>query len=116
MIGLVLVIMTFNSGLICHDMVNFLRLLYLRCKNRASRKRQIRKRNHQVAPVDLKPDDAVVTENFQPDDDAGTDSEKYSSDLSDIVQELNQNILLKDYQTEVDQKIHTAAIMTKSFF
>ena len=115
MIGLVLVIMTFNSGLICHEMVNFLRLLYLRCKNRASRKRQIRKRNQQVAPVDLKPDDAV-TENFQPDDDAGTDSEKYSSDLSDIVQELNQNILLKDYQTEVDQKIHTAAIMTKSFF
>ena len=66
-----------------------------------------------MVPVNLKPDDAV-TENFKPDD-AGTDSEKYSSDLSDIVQELNQNILLKDYQTE-DQKIHTAAIMTKSFF
>ena len=95
-------------------MVDFLRILYLRCKNIASRKRQIKKSAKQVAPVNLKPDD-VVSDCFEPDD-LGKDNEKWSSDLSDVVQELNQNILMKDYQTEVDQRLHTAAIMTKSFF
>ena len=51
MIGLVFLLVAFNSGLIFCELMNFIRVLYLRIKNRAPMERLRKRMNNKVLPA-----------------------------------------------------------------